>query len=146
MMVFALDVGDVRIGIARTDELGMTAQPLGVRVRTTLPEDLAYFCGLVKDWKAERIIVGLPLKMDGTDSPQTQKVRDFTAELAKSVPIPVEFSDERCTTAAAEEILREGRVRPKKRKAVVDVMAAQIILQDWLSESARKRAASDTNR
>lgn len=134
MIVFALDVGDVRIGMARTDALGITAQPVGVHKRTTLDDDLQALVAAIRDCGAERVLVGLPLRMDGTDSPQTTKVRAFAAALIGVCPVPVELTDERLTTEEAEEVLSRARVSRKKRKQVVDVMAAQIILQDWLEE------------
>ena len=134
MRVLALDVGDVRIGVARTDELGITAQPAGVVTRTELTEDLDAIAALIAEHHSERVVVGLPLRMDGTDSPQTLKVRAFADALADASPVPVELSDERLTTVEAEEILREAGVRPKRRKRVVDTVAAQVILRDWLQE------------
>ncbi len=134
MRVLALDVGDVRIGVARTDDLGLTAQPAGVLKRTALAADLHRIVALIAEHASERVVVGLPLRMDGTDSPQTTKVRAFADALASASPVPVELSDERLTTAEAEDILREARVRRKRRKQVIDTLAAQIILQDWMAE------------
>lgn len=136
--VLALDVGDVRIGVARSDELGITAQPAGVLRRTELAEDLRKIATLVREHQAERIVVGLPLRMDGTDSPQTVKVREFARDLAAAVPVPVELSDERLTTAEAEDVLRQMGVRRRRRKQVVDMMAAQIILRDWMEEQKKQ--------
>lgn len=131
-------MGDVRIGVARSDELGITAQPVGVVTRSEGGEDLAALLALVREHEAQRVIVGLPLRMDGTDSPQTTKVRAFAAALAAQCPVPVELSDERLTTVEAEEVLIQARVRGKKRKRVIDVMSAQIILRDWMEEHDRR--------
>ena len=133
-MVLALDVGDVRIGMARTDALGITAQPVGVLTRSELTADLERLLAVIQEHSVDLVVVGLPLRMDGTDSPQTTKVRQFADSLGKVCPVPLEWSDERLTTEEAEAVLTKARVRGKKRKRVVDVIAAQIILQDWLAD------------
>ena len=132
--MLGLDVGDVRVGVARTDELGFAAHPVGVFTRGTLEADLQHVVGLIAEHEASRVVVGLPLRMDGTDSPQTAKVRAFAEALGAAVPVPVELADERLTTVQAEEMLRQAGVKSRKRRKRVDAMAAQVILQDWLSE------------
>ncbi len=131
--VVALDVGDVRIGIASSDLLKMIASPFAVYVRKNTEEDFLYFKNLLIEREADTLVIGLPLSLDGTESLQTQKVRAFAAELAKYTDIPMVFVDERMTTCAAEDVLLEGNVSRKGRKKVVDKIAASIILQDYLN-------------
>lgn len=125
-----IDFGDVRIGIAMSDETAFLASPLTtVQNSKTAADEIA---GLVQEHGVETIVIGLPLNMDGSAGSATEKVRKFSRKLAAKTDVPIIESDERLTTVTAHHNLREAGLDGKKRKGVVDMAAAQIILQDWL--------------
>ena len=134
----ALDVGDRRIGIAISDDLGLTARGLLVLESISVKKDTSKILDILKENKCLRIVAGLPVKLDGTDSLQTEKVRQFAAALENKLrsnamgDIPVILHDERFSTKIAEETLIEAGVRREKRKEIIDKQAAAVILQDWL--------------
>lgn len=127
-----LDLGHVRIGVALSDPLGVTAQPLTVLKSSGTQKDIAAIGELVNQYEVTQVIVGLPLNMDGTESKTTQKVRDFTAKLVGWLNVPVFFVDERLTSKQAERSLIEGNVRREDRKGKIDKVAAAILLKSAL--------------
>ena len=127
-----LDLGSVRIGVALSDPLGVTAQPLTVLQSSGIQKDIAAIGELVNQYEVTQVIVGLPLNMDGTESKTTQKVRDFTDKLVGWLNIPVFFVDERLTSKQAERSLIEGNVRREDRKGKIDKVAAAILLKSAL--------------
>ncbi len=135
----SLDLGRVRIGVALSDPLGLTAQPLMVLKSEGTQKDIIAIGQLVDEKQVTQIIVGLPFNMDGTESATTQKVRDFTAKLADRLNVPVFFVDERLTSKQAERAMIEGGARREKRKEKIDQVAAALILQSAL-EGAPLRA------
>lgn len=135
----ALDVGSVRIGIAISDPMRITANGLETYKRTgDDEEDAKYLAALAKKYAPVTLVFGLPRNMNGTYGPQAEKTRAFAEIVAKHFDGEIEFYDERLTTAAAERILLEADVSRKKRKGVIDKMAAVIILQGYL-EHAKHR-------
>ena len=128
----ALDLGSVRIGVALSDPLGITAQPLTVLKASGTQKDIAAIGELVNQYEVTQVIVGLPLNMDGTESKTTQKVRDFTTKLVGWLNVPVFFVDERLTSKQAERSLIEGNVRREDRKGKIDKVAAAILLKSAL--------------
>lgn len=131
--VMALDVGDVRIGIAVSDLMGIIANPLETYVRQGNIEcDINYIVDLAKAKEVTLFISGLPLGLDGGENEQTVKTRQFVDALKSKTDIPVKFLDERFTTLSAERVLIQGNVRREKRKKVIDKVAATIILQNYL--------------
>ena len=132
MRILALDVGERRIGVAVSDPLGMTAQGLSTYTRRGMERDLAYFAGLCREWQAQRLVLGLPLHMNGDAGDSAAHVRELAGQLEAACGIPVEFVDERLTTVAAHRVLIEGGTSRKKRKGVVDKLAAVLILQSWM--------------
>src|SRR5262245_49697864 len=132
MRIAALDVGDVRIGIAVSDELGLTAQGVGVVERRGGKRDLEALAGRLAPYQPERLVVGLPLNMNGTEGPRAAKVRAFATRAAEHLALPLEFWDERLTTVAAERALLEADVSRRRRRALIDQVAATIILQAYL--------------
>ncbi|HVM32416.1 MAG TPA: Holliday junction resolvase RuvX [bacterium] len=128
----SLDLGSVRIGVALSDPLGLTAQPLMVLKSEGVQKDIAAIGNLVNEKEANRVIVGLPFNMDGTESATTQKVRDFTAKLAGRLNVPVFFVDERLTSKQAERLMIEGGAKREKRREKIDQVAAALILQSAL--------------
>ncbi len=131
-VLLGLDVGDVRIGIAVSDVLGSGAHPLCTLTRTNRQRDITAIGDLVSIHEVERIIIGLPISLDGTVGTQAEKVQKFGNRLAKGLKVPVEFLDERFTTSEAEEILDRVNMDPKERKKVIDQISAVIILDEYL--------------
>ena len=128
--VLGIDYGDARIGIAMSDETAFLASPLTtVQAGKNAADEVA---ALVVEHHVEKIVIGLPLNMDGSVGPATEKVRRFAAKLSKKTEVPIIENDERLTTVTAHHNLREAGLDGKKRKGVIDMAAAQIILQDWL--------------
>lgn len=136
-----LDVGDVRIGVAVGDPLGILAQPHDVIQRSSPDQDIGAVVRLVDEFEPVAIVVGIPLNLEGKVGPQAQKVLDFVEALRDAVDIEVVTQDERYSTAAAERSLIQSRVRRKKRKKLIDQVAAQHILQGYLDRRARERNA-----
>ena len=132
MRVAALDVGNVRIGVAVSDELGITANGIGIVKRVGGRRDLEALAALLAPYKPERLVVGLPLSLDGREGPQAVKVRTFATRAAEHLGVPLDFWDERLTTVEAERVLIEADVSRRRRRELVDKVAATIILQGWL--------------
>jgi putative Holliday junction resolvase len=130
-------VGDARIGIALSDPLGLTAQRLTVVTRTALARDVEAVRRLVGAHGVERIVIGLPLTMQGERGIQANKVEAFAAALGRAVAVPVTLIDERLTTVQGERALRETGTRSRRRKQVIDQVAAQLILQQFLDTLPR---------
>jgi putative holliday junction resolvase len=136
----ALDVGKVRVGIALTDPLGYTAQPLLTLWRTTRGEDFRSLLRLIRKHEVVEIVVGNPLHMSGDVSPWAAKVHEFAEELHKRSGLPVQLWDERLSSVTAHEILNEAEYGQCDRKYVIDQVAAVVILRGWME--AREEAAA----
>ena len=138
MRKIALDVGDVRIGVAVSDPLGITAQGLTVIERVGIRKDCDIIMDIIKEYECDAVVIGLNKRLDGSDTPQTEKVYEFKRMLenkmrsSKMGHIPIVFQDERLSTTEAEKILIEADVSRKDRKKVIDKQAAVIILQRYL--------------
>jgi putative Holliday junction resolvase len=132
MRVAALDVGDARIGVAISDELGLTTRGIGVVRRVGGLRDLDAVGRLLAPHGPERVVVGLPLNMDGSEGPQAAKVRRFAERLRDHLGLPVDLWDERLTTVEAHGILREAGGRRRRDKGLVDQVAATVILRSYL--------------
>jgi len=134
MRIMALDIGERRIGVAVSDPLRITAQGVTtyVRAKENLKEDIEGIWKLIKEYEATELVVGLPKNMNNTLGFKAQEVQDFVAALTKYEDIKVTWVDERLTTVSAERALLEADVSRKKRKDVIDKMAAVIILQSYL--------------
>lgn len=130
--VLALDVGDVRIGLAVSDLMGIIANPLETYNRKELSADVDYIVKLAGEREVDTIVSGLPKSLNNSESIQTAKVREFVSALEEKWGKKVVFVDERFTTASAQRVLIEGNVRRGDRKKVVDKLAAAIILQTYL--------------
>lgn len=129
-----LDLGDKTIGISMSDELGWTAQGLEViRRKEAFPEaDLERLDQLIKEYQVEKVVVGLPKNMNGTIGPRGELCKEFGRSLQERTGLPIQMWDERLSTVAAERMLISADVSRKKRKQVIDKMAAVIILQGFL--------------
>ncbi len=138
MRILSLDVGKKKVGIAISDALGITAQPLDTLIRKAKKADLARIEKVIHDMNVSKIIVGLPLNMDGTEGTMAKEIYSFVKELEKEIKIPVELWDERLTTMEAERLLLEADLSRKKRKKLDDKIAAQLILQSYLDSLDKK--------
>jgi len=134
--VLGLDLGDVRIGVAISDDDRRMAVPLGT-IHTGAPADLKAVGKLVEEHAATTVVVGLPLSMTGERGPAAVKAESFAEALRSTLEVPVELQDERLSTVEAERALREAGVAGKRRRRKVDEVAATVILQAWLD--ARRR-------
>lgn len=130
--VLALDVGDVRIGVAVSDPLGMIAQPLEVYRRVGYGPDSRYVQALCQQYQADTVLLGLPLNMDGTRGPQAQKAMAF-GQVLQQAGLNVTYQDERLTTVTAERALLEDNMSRSGRRQTVDKVAAAVILESWLN-------------
>jgi putative Holliday junction resolvase len=115
-----------------SDELGITAQGVGVVQRRGGRHDLEALAERLAPYQPERLVVGLPLNMNGTEGPQAEKVRAFATRVAEHLALPLEFSDERLTTVAAERTLLEADLSRRRRRELIDQVAATLILQTYL--------------
>jgi len=132
MRVLGLDYGEKRIGVAICDELGMTARGIATIARKYWKRDIEQIAGLVREYDARKIVVGYPVRLDGTEGIQCEKVNRFIDVLEAGVSVPVVKWDEALSTKEAESLLIEADMNRRKRKGVVDKLAAAIILQDYL--------------
>lgn len=131
--IVALDVGDATIGVAATDELGLTVHPVRTIRRTaSIKADLRTVEELLVELDASKVVVGLPLLASGDEGPQAAKVRDFFDRLARRIRIPAVLFDESLSTVEAEEFLLEADVSRAKRRKVIDQAAAMVILRSYL--------------
>ena len=136
--ILGLDVGDRTVGVAASDLLLMTAQGIETIRRETLEKDLARLGELMHEYDAVRLVVGLPRNMNGTEGDRCEIVRAFAEEIKKALPeADIVFWDERLSTVAAAKSLIQADVSRKKRKKVIDKMAAVFILQGYLDSLAK---------
>lgn len=131
--ILGVDLGDARTGLAVSDALGLMATPAGTIYSTYIVDTAKKVAGKAKELGVRKIVVGLPVNMNGTEGPRAEKVRQF-AELLKEElgESEIVFFDERCSTMAAHQILNVTDTRGKRRKEVIDTLSAQIILQNYM--------------
>ncbi len=134
MRLLALDVGDVRIGVAVSDETGTLASGLATLRSLGPRKDAQQVAALVREHSVAEVVVGLPLRLDGSQGPQAEKVLGFVERLRRVLRIPVATRDERLTSVAAGERLAEAGVRGRARQARLDQAAACLLLQELLDE------------
>ena len=138
----ALDVGSKRIGVAVSDELGLTAQPvMTLERRRNTREDLRSLGRLARRYAVAGIVVGNPLHISGEESPRSARTQAFAAELGELTGLPIHLWDERLTTEEAHRMLYEAGRPRQEHRAVVDQVAATLILQSFLDEQAHRRPA-----
>lgn len=142
--ILALDYGTKRIGVALSDELKWTAQPLETFERRALERDIAHVDALVRTHDVERVVVGFPLQLDGREGPAVLAMREFAVKLEAGISVPIVLWDERMTTKAAEDFLIAADVSRKKRKGAVDRVAAAILLQSYLETQASASTVDQT--
>ena len=142
--IVALDVGDRRIGIAVSDALGITAQPIETYTRVGYGPDVRRICQIAQQYETNRILCGLPLNMDGSRGFQAEKVAQL-AEKLEEAGLVVSYYDERMTTVLAEDALLEANMSRENRKKKVDMVAAVMILQSYLDAQAMQSASVDAD-
>lgn len=135
--ILAIDYGSKNMGIAVSDALGMTAQPLVTYKRISFERDIEYVSRLASEYSVEKIVMGLPTHLDGRQSDSSRSARDFGERLNVSAGIGVDYFDERMTTSVIDRMLiEEADVSRAKRKKVRDKLAAVLILQNYLDSKA----------
>ena len=132
MRIMALDVGSRTIGIACSDALLMTAQGIETIRRTSLENDFNRLRELISEYEVHELVVGMPKNMNGTKGDRAEKTEEFVEKMKGVIDLPVTFWDERLSTVMAERQLIAADVSRKKRKGVIDKMAAVVILQGYL--------------
>ena len=132
MRIMALDVGSRTIGIACSDALLMTAQGIETIRRTSLENDFNRLRELISEYEVHELVVGMPKNMNGTKGDRAEKTEEFVEKMKAVIDLPVTFWDERLSTVMAERQLIAADVRRKKRKGIIDKMAAVVILQGYL--------------
>ena len=135
MRIMGLDYGSRTVGVAISDELLLTAQAKEIirrKEENKLRKTLARIEELIQEYGVEKIVLGLPVHMDESPSERSELCLEFKEKIERRTGIPVEMLDERLTTVQADEIMDEVGIRGRERKEYVDMIAAQIILQDYL--------------
>jgi|TARA_B110000908_G_C10207575_1_gene428480 putative Holliday junction resolvase len=131
--VLGIDHGEARIGLAITDPVGIMAHPLEtIQVKTTDP--IERIIALVSTRQVKQLVLGLPLRMDGSEGTAAEKIRAFGRELAEKIDLPLYYMDESLTTVAAAEKLHQAGKNAKKQKSIIDQAAAVEILTNWLDQ------------
>jgi putative holliday junction resolvase len=142
MRTLALDVGERRIGVAISDEMGWLASPTAVILRRSKADDYARLAGIIRQRGVEALVVGHPLNDDGTAGPQAQRIERYAAALAEALravglDLPLRLWDESFSTRSAEEMMIAGGRKARDRRARIDAAAAAVILQEYL-DAARQ--------
>ncbi len=137
MRALAIDFGTKNIGIAVSDALGITVRAVETIRRSSLNVDIERVRFLVEDLEAERVVVGLPLRMDGSEGDAASRVGRFVERLKAELAVPVVTHDERLTSYEAEQMMIERRMNRRQRREKSDQLAAMIILRDYLTRGAK---------
>ncbi len=133
MKILAVDYGDARTGLAACDRTETLASPLGVIHERDFAATVQKVSFAVREYEAQMVVIGYPRNMNGSVGERAEKCQRFAELLKKLVPVPVELWDERSTTVSAHQYLNETNTRGKKRKEVVDAVAATIILESYMA-------------
>jgi putative Holliday junction resolvase len=145
MRILGIDFGDKNCGLALSDKLFITAQPLGSYRRKSPTEDEKYFKELVSKYEIGEIVVGLPLRMDGSPGTRVEKTKKFASWLESTLGLPVILWDERLTTKQALKILQQQKIKNKKKKAIEDQISAGLILSSYLERKRAERHGSQSH-
>lgn len=132
MRIMGLDYGSRRVGVAMSDELQITAQTVGTVIRKSRHRDIDEIAAIAEEYGAEKIVIGYPMRLDGTEGPECERVSRFADLLESRLGLPVVKWDESFTTQEALSILLEADISRKKRKHLIDKVAASLILQGYL--------------
>lgn len=137
MRVMALDIGDVRVGVAVSDPAARVASPVAVLPAAEVLAGAKSWRRLLEDWEPDLLLCGLPRTMAGEEGPQAQKIRSQAQAIAEAAGLPLQLTDERLSSREAKRSLRESGLSEKDMRGKVDMIAASIFLQAWLDERAR---------
>lgn len=137
MRTLGVDLGRVRIGLALVDEVLRAPRALLTLTRTTEARDLAAIAEVVREYEVSRVVLGLPLNMDGTEGPSARYARAFAPRLGAALGLPVDLHDERLSSFEAETRLRARGISAKDQRGQVDAEAAAVILEGWLDRRSR---------
>ena len=139
MRVLGLDVGERRVGLAVSDPMGWNAHSYAVMKRSSEEKELAYLKEVCREMEITQLVSGLPKNMDGSLGPKAQEVEAYATRMAELLGLPLAFMDERLTTVSAHKVLLEADLSRRKRKEVVDKVAAAYILQTWLDRNRQSK-------
>lgn len=132
MRVIALDIGEVRVGVAVSDPAGRVASPVCVLPAQEVLAHAVTFRRVLEDWEPELLVCGRPMTLAGEEGPQAARVREQAERVAAACGLPLEFEDERLSSAEAKRILREQGLSERAMRGKVDMVAASLFLQAWL--------------
>ncbi|MCI8468162.1 MAG: Holliday junction resolvase RuvX [Eggerthellaceae bacterium] len=136
MRIMALDIGEVRVGVAVSDPGERVASPVCVLQARDVADHAKPFRRVLEDWEPELLVCGLPLTLAGEEGPQAQRIRKVTSQVSAATGLPVTFVDERLSSAEAKRSLREKGYDERAMRGKVDMIAASLFLQAWLDERA----------
>ncbi len=136
MRVLALDIGEVRVGIAVSDPAGRVASPVCVLPAAEVLAGARTFRRVLEDWEPDLLLSGRPMTMAGEEGPQAERIMGQARKIADSCGLPLEFADERLSSAEAKRILREQGLNERSMRGKVDMVAASLFLQSWLDAHA----------
>ena len=142
MRIMGLDFGSKTVGVAVSDPLGMTATGVEIIRRDSpgkLRKTLARIEQLIKEYDVEKLVLGYPIMLDGSEGERVEKTREFAAKLERRTGMEIIFQDERLTTVEAYEIMDQLGVKKQDRYQFVDMVAAKVILEDYLSNAASRK-------
>jgi putative Holliday junction resolvase len=137
--IVALDIGTVRIGVAASDIMEIIASAYTVYKRKNFNSDIKAIADIINNLQAGQVVIGLPLKMDGSEGQSVEMAKSFGEELSKVIEVPIVYQDERLSTVSAQKILIESGMRREKRKDKVDSLAATFILQTYLDKRSNMK-------
>lgn len=140
MRVLALDIGEVRVGIAVSDPAGRVASPVCVLPAAEVLSHAVTFRRVLEDWEPELLLSGRPMTMAGEDGPQAERIMAQARKIADACGLPLEFADERLSSSEAKRILREQGLSEKSMRGKVDMVAASLFLQSWLDANMTEKA------
>ena len=143
MRALALDIGEVRIGIAASDVSGRIASPVKVLPAAEVLGHARTFRRILEDYEPDVLVCGRPQTMSGEDGPQAERIMAQARQIADVCELPLEFADERLSSSGAKRILREQGLREKQMRGKVDMIAASLFLQAWLDSHAQGDALAD---
>ncbi|QUC04571.1 Holliday junction resolvase RuvX [Atopobium sp. oral taxon 416] len=138
MRAMALDIGEVRIGVALSDTTGSLASPLTVLPVQEVLSNAKSFRRILEDWEPDILVIGRPKTMAGEDGPQAQRIMEQARQIADACQLPLTFQDERLSSQEAKRILRKQGLSEKKMRGKVDAVAASLFLQTWLDRQKMK--------
>lgn len=138
MRVMALDIGEVRVGVAICDPNERVASPICVLPTNEVLSNAKSFRMTIEDWEPELLLCGLPYTLAGEEGPQAERIRKAAAQISASCGIPYEFTDERLSSQEAKRSLREKGYDERAMRGKIDMIAASLFLQSWLDERAAK--------